>query len=92
MDNMLLTSMNQEAAESMTTLAVEKILPARPFLHGMVTAFDLYGARGAKAIGRIYKEWDIASVEPLPSADESIRDSIATIKRDYLKLLSEQAK
>ena len=86
------TTTNPKTGESTKILPVERILPARPFLHGMATAFDIYGAYGVEALAQIKREWDIANAEPLPSTEESINDCIATINREYRKLLSEQAK
>ena len=75
----------------MTTVAVKEILPARPFFEGMATAFDIYGSQGLDAFAQIQEEWRRANALPVPSADESIRDSIASMNREYFRLLAEHA-
>lgn len=68
----------------------KRVLPPRPFITGMATAFDIYGASGLRMYRRIHDHWiDVAS-QPRPSAEESIRESVASINGEYLKLLAEQ--
>ena len=68
----------------------KQVLPPQPFITGMATALDIYGAYGIRMYGRIYHNWLTVSSQPRPSAEESIRESIATINGDYLRLLAEQ--
>ena len=68
----------------------ERLLPPHPFITGMATALDIYGASGLKMYGRIQRHWIEAASQPRPSVEESIRESITTINGEYLRLLAEQ--
>ncbi len=74
----------------MRRLDLKRILPTRPFLTGMATAFDMYGTYGQKVYERIHTEWSTVVSQPSPSADESIRESIAAVNGEFLKLLAER--
>jgi len=66
------------------------VLPPQPFATGMYTALDIYGTSGLRMYKRIQDEWMAVLSQPWPSAEESIRESVATINGEYLKLLAEQ--
>lgn len=68
----------------------EQLLPPHPFVTGMATALDIYGASGLKMYRRIQRHWIETAAQPKPSAEESIRESISTINGEYLRLLVEQ--
>ena len=73
----------------MKKLDPKRILPTRPFLAGVATAFDMYGTYGLKVYEKIYDEWSIVVSQPSPSANESIRESIAAVNGDFMRLLAE---
>ena len=67
----------------------KRILSPQPFITGMATALDIYGASGLRIYGRIQHHWITVMSQPKPSAEESIRESIASINGEYLRLLAE---
>ena len=67
----------------------DKILTSRPFMTGMSAAFDIYGASGIKMYDRIHGHWITIISHPRPTAEESIRESVATVNGEFLKLLVE---
>lgn len=73
----------------MSKLDPKRILPTRPFLRGIATAFDIYGTYGLQVYEKIHDEWSLAVSQPSPSADESIIDSIAVVNGDFMILLAE---
>ena len=74
----------------MAKIDPKRILPPRPFLTGMATAFDMYGTYGLKVSKKIYEEWSTVVSQHSPSAEESVRDSIAAVNGDFMRLLAEQ--
>lgn len=74
----------------MRKLDPRRILPTRPFLTGVATAFDMYGTYGLTVCELIHHEWSMVIAKPTPSADESIGESIATVNGDFLRLLAER--
>lgn len=62
-----------------------------PFITGMRTAFDMYGANGMKAHELVHSQWREAMAEPLLDADESIRETIAAVNVDFERLLAEHS-
>ncbi len=76
----------------MRKLDPKRILSSRPFLAGMATAFDMYGAYGLDVYERIHTEWSDVNSQAYPSVDESIKESIATVNGDFLQLLAEREK
>ena len=67
-----------------------RILPTRPFVTGMTLAFDIYGASGLETYGRIQQRWLTIVSQPWPSAEESIKESIAAVNGEYQRLLARQ--
>ncbi len=67
----------------------ETVLPPNPFITGLATAMDIYGASGISMYERIHHHWLATVSQPRQSAEESIRESIATINGEYLRLLAE---
>lgn len=74
----------------MTRIDPDKILPPHPFLTGMATALDIYGASGMKTFERIHRYWLAVNFEPRPSAEDSIQDSIVAVNSEYIRLLAGQ--
>lgn len=68
----------------------KRVLLRKPFITGMATALDLYGAQGLRMYDRIQQQWIAVTSQPRPTAEESIRESIATVNGEYLRLLAEQ--
>ena len=67
----------------------KRVLPPQPFVTGMSTALDIYGASGLRMYGRIQHHWIEVTSQPKPSAEESLRESVATVNGEFLKLLVE---
>lgn len=67
----------------------KRVLPSRPFVTGMNTALDIYGASGLRMYERIQNQWLTVISKPWPSADESIRESLAVVNGEYLRILAE---
>ena len=67
----------------------KRVLPPKPFVTGMATALDIYGASGLRMYGRIYNHWITVTSQPKPSAEDSIRESVARINGEYLQLLTD---
>lgn len=68
----------------------KRVLPPKPFITGMAAALDIYGASGLRVYGLIHHHWIEVMSQPKPSAEESIRESVATVNGEYLKLLAER--
>ena len=68
----------------------EKVLPSQPFVTGMATALDIYGASGMRTYERIHHYWLTVISEPRPSAEESIQESIVAVNSEYIRLLAGQ--
>ena len=73
----------------MKKFEAESVLPRRPFLTGMTTALDIYGASGLRMYERIHRHWLTVISRPRPSAEESITESVATVNGEYQRLLAE---
>lgn len=67
-----------------------EVLPAKPFEHGMATAFDLYGVRGRRINERIWKQWRRIVDQPQKTADEALREDVRLVSSQYRNLLEEQ--
>ncbi len=67
----------------------KRVLLRKPFIAGIATAFDIYGAQGLRVYDRIQQQWITVTSQPRPTAEESIRESIATVNGQYHKLLAE---
>lgn len=74
----------------MYKLDPKRVLLRKPFIAGMATALDIYGAQGLRMYDRIQQHWIAVTSQPRPSAEESIRESIATVNGEYHRLLAEQ--
>ena len=66
----------------------KRVLAPQPFITGMATALDIYGASGLKTYERIHSYWLTVIAEPRPSAEDSIQESIATVNSEYIRLLT----
>ena len=74
---------------NLKTLDPKSVLSRRPFVRGMATALDIYGVHGLKTHELIWDRWQELMDEPRPSAEESIRDSIAEVNDGFLRLVVE---
>ena len=66
-----------------------RVLPPRPFITGMRTSLDIYGVSGLTMYKRIQRHWSTAVSQPRPSAEESIRETVATVNGEFLGLLAD---
>lgn len=67
-----------------------KLLPEKPILFGMATAFDLFGVSARKMQARIQREWRSVIDQPRKSAEDAIHDDIVLVSNEYQELLVEQ--
>lgn len=74
---------------SLKTFDPKSVLQRRPFVTGMATALDIYGVRGLKDHELIWDRWQELKDGPRPSAEESIRDSIAEVNDGFQRLAVE---
>ena len=74
---------------TLETLDPKIVMSKRPFVVGMSTALDIYGRRGLKVHEQIQQEWEELLSEQMPSAEESIKESIAVVNCEYQQFLAE---
>lgn len=67
-----------------------KILPDKPFLYGMATAFDLFGESARRMHSRMERQWRSVIDQPRKSAEEAIQDDLVLVNNQYQELLAEQ--
>lgn len=65
------------------------VLPRRPFVIGMKSTLDIYGTSGLGMYEQIQRHWAEVASQPLPSAEESVRESVATVNGEFLRLLAD---
>lgn len=66
-----------------------KLLPEKPFLYGMASAFDLFGVSARRMHSRIEKQWRSVMDQPRKSAEETIQDDLVRVNSQYQELLAE---
>lgn len=67
-----------------------KLLPEKPFLYGMASAFDLFGVSARRMHSRIERQWRSVIDQPRKSAEEAIQDDLLLVNHQYEELLAEQ--
>ena len=71
-------------------IRTDKILPARPLMTGISTAFDMFGVNGLQMYSRIHDHWIAIVSQPCPSAEESVLESVASVNAQIHGLLAER--